>query len=271
MINTDKECLCFCSDCATDDTGYGTDNELQFGVRKNELRVQDPLNEFSDFEEVLNSSSVSSLYEKEKLDVVKSNFKKVEEDIDSLFQGENIRQESIDFDFPELNCDIPTQVDSYFIDEPLDDGYAVLKDITRNFSDFGRQNSSRDFAHLPSNMSGPKQCECEKKNSTTKHTVEVTVRLKPQRIPEGKVTTVELCEHLLGVVPGHFGSSQSANQNGGQRKKDRRVKIRGLVPTGLAAKYAEIKAGKYVVTLLLDHHITQHSILGNLDMQTFDI
>jgi len=233
---SEKECMCFCSDCATDDTGYGTDTELYLSLQKN--RLKDALNDFSDVDEVLNSSCVSSLDEREKVGAWKKSFRKVEEDIDSLFQSDNFSREHIDLDFPDLQCDIPTSVDCFFDPTEFDDGYSVLGAVSENFD----QGKSRQvIPHLPERTM--KKCDCETQNSVTKNTSEITMRLQPHRPPEGKLSTVELCEYLLGIVPGHFGSSQSVN-HGGQRKKDRKVKIRALLPSGPATKYPEIKVGK---------------------------
>lgn len=245
---SEKECVCVCSDCATDDTGYGTDTELHLSSRKIDGRVRDTLKDFSDVDEVLNSSCVSSFDETDRPDYWKSNYKRVEEDIDSLFQSENLSYEQVDLDFPSLNCDIsvPSAVDSCFVDDDFDDGYAVLKDVRRDcsFSSDGSKSLS-DSPRLLGKSYRMKKCDCESKNLLTKQTIELTVRLKPQKQAELKVSTVDLCEHLLGIVPGHYGSSQSAIQNGGQRKKDRRVKVRGLVPTGVVSKHSEVRVGTY--------------------------
>ncbi|KAL4230019.1 hypothetical protein ACF0H5_010406 [Mactra antiquata] len=86
-----------------------------------------------------------------------------------------------------------------------------------------------------------KKCECESKRNSS-HYIEVVMKLRHRKDEALRdLTTVELCEKVLGIIPGHYGSSQSSNQS--HRRKDRRVKIRGLCTNGVAAKYPDIRVG----------------------------
>ncbi|XP_052792389.1 protein inturned-like isoform X1 [Mya arenaria] len=245
LASVQKDCLCSCSDCATDDTGYGTDTDLYSSLRKNDFRTKDPLNDFNDVDDILNSSFASCFDDKTSQD-----FQRVEGDIDSLFQSQ-IDYPSVshseDITVPDLSEDFTLNIDNFFKTDSFDKMYTDVSVKNKSEQTKEKHNTFLELSSLSQNMSDSKKCECEKRNSTSKHNVEITVKLKPKILPEDKLSTVELCEFILGIVPGHYGSSQTPNSNG--RKKDRRVKIRGLIPTGPASKYAEIRVGDCLLSI----------------------
>lgn len=245
--SSDKECFCSCSDCATDDTGYGTDSDLNSSLRKQDPALKLNHSDFSDIDDVLKGSCFDVL-KSSSFDINGKAIQRVEEDIDSLFQGVTISQEKCDI--TDLEVDIPFDIDNCFsegefkIDSCFNSDYAEIKDLDCNgnrkktvkYKDF------LEYSNIKENMT-TKNCECETKMNSKQHCVQVDIKLRQQRhhVPD-VLSTVQLCEQILGIVPGHYGSSQSANNS--HRRKDRRVKIRGIVPTGVAAKYTEIRVGK---------------------------
>lgn len=245
----EKECVCSCSDCATDDTGYGTDTDLHTSFNNLDLKHRDPLDDFCNVNDVLNSSFASCLDDR-----ISHDFVKAEEDIDSLFQFKEETNDNkfiTDFDMPDFTNDLTLDIGNYFATETLNFETRAT-DTTRKVA----KEKSGGYTRFPSiNMSETKKCECDKKNSPSKHSIEVNVKLRHQQLPDGKLSAVDLCELILGIVPGHYGSSQSSSSSSSSsRRKDRRVKIRGLVPTGLAAKYSEIKVGRCFSQIRLPVH-----------------
>ncbi|XP_060591133.1 protein inturned-like [Ruditapes philippinarum] len=252
-ISVDKEC--FCSDCATDDTGYGTDTDLNLSLRyrNNALKLNQP--DFNDVTDVLKGSSFDiPISKNSSFDISGKDIQKVEEDIDSLFQGVDATRNKRDFD--DLDVDIPFDIDSCFSEGELKIDRDCLSSEYAEIIDFDYKEKSKEpvkskqyleYSKVKETTRG-KQCECEAKmNIGTRHCVQVDVKLRTNKQIEEDLTTVQLCEQILGIVPGHYGSSQSGTN--GHRRKDRRVKIRGLVPSGVAAKYTQIRVGDSLICI----------------------
>ncbi|XP_053400614.1 protein inturned-like [Mercenaria mercenaria] len=241
--SSNKEC--FCCDCATDDTGYGTDTDLNSSLIQRDNGLKFNQADFNDIDEVLKGSSfdISKSYT---FDTNGKEIQKLEEDIDSLFQGVNVNQKKCDID--DLEVDIPFDIDNCFSEgefkiDSFSSEYAEIADIEskENSKDSVKHKEFLEYTEIRK-TSRTKLCECGKKmNASGRHCVQVDIKLKPNGHIENESTTVQLCEQILGIVPGHYGSSQSGNNS--HRRKDRRVKIRGLVPTGVAAKCTQVRVG----------------------------
>lgn len=241
----EKDCFCSCSDWATDDTGYGTDTDVNAAVRKRESSATSRQAEFNDIDDVLKGSCFDVL-KNNSFDIDDIEIQKAEENIDSLFQGVNVgcRENELS----ELDVSIPSDINSCFsreefmLDNCFND-YAEILDIKSDVSSkkTGKHKDFLEYSKIEETMAS-KKCECESKRNSN-HYFEINMKLRPRNgVTLKELTTVELCEIVLGIIPGHYGSSQSANQS--HRRKDRRVKIRGLSPNGVAAKYPDIRVGK---------------------------
>ena len=245
-VFNDKEC--FCSDCATDDTGYGTDTDLNLSLRYRNNAVKLHQADFNDISDVLKGSTFDIPVSKNNLfDSSGKDIQKLEEDIDSLFQGVDVTQNKCDVD--DLSVDIPFNIDSCFSEEfqidsdCLSSEYAEIIDFDNERVKESVKKKQFSEYNKVKETSKAKHCECEARmNSGTRHCVQVDIKLKTHTHIEDGLTTVQLCEQILGIVPGHYGSSQSGNNS--HRRKDRRVKIRGLIPSGVAAKYTQVRVGK---------------------------
>lgn len=249
----DKECLCTCSDCATDDTGYGTDPD----VVNNFSKLDD--DEFPEKDIICGVDGIGDLLKVGKtdsveLDCASVNLQSIEEDIDSLFasvssksQFDTLRSESFD-----LGCNIEELFVGGFsgMNNVPTDSTAKKKSLTmtnpESSSKVVRNDTTSKLHHelLTAKLSDS-NCSCNLKETGGLEgsllSTEKTFVLKLKyRSSDVATSTVELCEQLLGIVPGHF-SSTSENRN---RRRDKRIKIRGLIPTGVSAKQPEIKLGK---------------------------
>jgi hypothetical protein len=221
---------------------------LSLRYRNNAVKLNQP--DFNDVTDVLKGSSFDiPISKNSSFDISGKDIQKVEEDIDSLFQGVDATRNKRDFD--DLDVDIPFDIDSCFSEGELKIDRDCLSSEYSEIIDFDYKEKSKEPVKSKQFLeyskaketSRRKQCECEAKmNVGTRHCVQVDVKLRTNKQIEEDLTTVQLCEQILGIVPGHYGSSQSATN--GHRRKDRRVKIRGLVPSGVAAKYTQIRVGK---------------------------
>ena len=239
----DKDCLCTCSDCATDDTGYGTDSDVTLN------RLDDNADDFDE---------ESDLFKTEINDFVASrscsaDIQSIEENIDSLFTSVNSKSQ-LDILKTE-SLDLSSNISDLFVDltglndvRTISCGRKELKTMTNpeSSSKVVRNRSSK----IPDESTGKRlndtNCSCSSKEtigvegSTVGIEKTITLRLKYQ-CSDVATNTVELCEQLLGIVPGHFSSTNEIRT----RRRDKRIKIRGLVPTGVSAKQSEIKVGKW--------------------------
>ena len=256
----DKEGLCTCSDCATDDTGYGTDNDninnlsrLDDDEQGGDITTDitsdtDGLNDLLDVGTVdLNGESGYS----------STNIGVVEGDIDSLFTSVNSVHSVLEIDSlkPE-SFDLPANIEDIFANGF--DGSDIVsakskyekKSVTMTNPDSSskvvrRKDLPKATKETDSKTLNDSNCSCNWKESNREggslFGVEKTVVLRLKYLTSDVACgTTELCEQLLGITPGHF-SSVGGNKS---RKKDKRVKIRGLIPTGVSVKQHEIKAGK---------------------------
>lgn len=73
---------------------------------------------------------------------------------------------------------------------------------------------------------------------------EITLIVEPARRNYGRRAT--LCETVLGIIPGHFNSSQNDSLQNGGPVKDSRIMVQGLVPEGEALKSGQVKIGRFV-------------------------
>lgn len=253
-----KDCLCCCSDCATDDTGYGTDTDLYASFRKldedlHSKQIDSVLTECSDLDDALQCGNFSESFNSATNYV--SDISKAEGDIDNLFRTVHVSRE---LDMPVTdNTPLPTNINDYFSQNNHNSSpvHHSLHSVPPKVNEHVRQ--SRKPArpkHPPrgytaSVKKGTPICECaDKVEKDSKHEFSVAVDLSShEQVPE-TLRTVELCELVLGIVPGHFGSNQS-NSSLGHRRRDRRVKVRAILPTGVTAKHTNILAGDCLVSI----------------------
>ena len=258
----DKEGICTCSDCATDDTGYGTDTDNGYNFRRLDVDVQDNCHKVtSEFDVIdqllgigtagLGDSGSGSL---------SGDFRNIEENIDSLFTtacaGSNSEIETLKSEA----FDIPDNIEDLFAD-----GFSDLKTLKSkskcdkskksatmtnpdSSSRVVRKDISKHSRESVASKLNESNCSCSSKGSLrgneTLYGAEKCVVLRLNYLTgDIPCNTIELCEQFLGIIPGHFSSSSGST--GWNRKRDRRVKIRGLVPTGIAAKYQDVKVGRY--------------------------
>ena len=255
-IAIDKEGVCICSDCATDDTGYGTDTDVFNNFSKlDDDTIENYCDKAPDFDiidDLLNVGTVN--IEETNIVGLSTDIRNIEEDIDHLFACVNVDSNS-EFDTLKTeSCNLPSNIEDLFAD-----GFDELKaektkskcnkkatamtnpDSNTQVVRHGISKHSRESA---TNKLNDSTCSCSSKESSREGDVLfgveklVVLRLK---YLSGDIAcnTIELCEQLLGVIPGHFSSSNGSKS----RKRDRRVKIRGLVPTGISAKHHDIKVG----------------------------
>ena len=248
----DKDCLCTCSDCATDDTGYGTDSD---GINN---RLDDD-DDFHETNTVLDFDVENDLFKTENTDFVavgnaSADIQSIEGDIDSLFSSVNSK---LQFDTLKTDSlDLTSSIGDLFVDFAglINDVSTVSlskkksKTMTNpeSSSKVVRNSSSKLHSESAGKRLNDSNCSCSSKESvgvegsTLGNEKTVTLRLK-YKSSDVATNTVELCEQLLGIVPGHY-SSTNGNRN---RRRDKRIKVRGLVPTGVSAKRPEINVGKW--------------------------
>ena len=247
----EKDCLCTCSDCATDDTGYGTDSEVTLN------RLNDDADD--DFDEE------SELLNKEIDDYVAVNssavdIQSIEENIDSLFtsvnstsQFDTLKTDSLDLtgnisdlfvDLPEINA-VHSNLCAEITDKKnktMTNPESVSKSVKNRRSKLPDESAGKRLNDTNCSCSSKETVGVEGNTGGSERTV--ILRLKYQN-SDVATNTVELCEQLLGIVPGHFSSTNEIRG----RRRDKRIKIRGLVPTGVSAKQSEIKVGEYIEDL----------------------
>lgn len=248
---TDKDCNCSCSDCATDDTGYGTDPDVYSSLKQNDRVWKSKLSDFDDIDHVLEGSCFELLTKNVKASE-KKDINTIEENIDTLFQSVSVGKDKSDtVDGIDLN--IPFDVgecfakEEFLIDSLLDIEIPNMDQGTHRKTRKHKKEEYLDYTTIKETTS-IKNYECKVKNgNAVKDLVEVTLELHPLSNTQNDMTTVHLCEQILGIVPGHYGSSHSTSSS--HRRKDRRVKVRGLVPTGAAAKVSEIKVGDCLLSV----------------------
>ncbi|XP_052281531.1 protein inturned-like [Dreissena polymorpha] len=236
-----SEKVSLCSDCGTDDTGYGTDNEAHSVLNTGDLIPPNELAEFADCFVNYTSSSHCATQQKTQLNQ-QAAFRQFEEDIDILFQSKrNPRDESNEFD---VAHDL-TDINSYFTEE---DNRHLGFD-SHKIQYFSQNETFQTLTLQPTDMlslvnDNDNRSE-QHRGCLPKNRLEVVVKLKPKKLQNETNSTVELCEYILGFVPGHTGTSTNVRQ----RKKDKMVKIRSILPNGVCARYSSIKVGDCLLSI----------------------
>lgn len=256
----DKEGLCTCSDCATDDTGYGTDNDNINNLSRLEDNEQEgdiTAGITTDADGLNNLLDVGTINFRGESDIGV-----VEGDIDSLFTSVNSVHSLSEIDSlkPET-FNLPNNLEDIFANG-FDESNVVStkskyekKSVTMTNPDSSskvvrRKDLPKATKETDSKTLNDSNCSCNSKESNREGDslfgVEKTVVLRLKYLTSDVACgTTELCEQLLGITPGHF-SSVGGNKS---RRKDKRVKVRGLVPTGVSAKQHEIKAGDWLKSI----------------------
>lgn len=254
----DKEGLCTCSDCATDDTGYGTDNDNTNNFSRLDEDVHENDDIALDFDGLNDLLNVGTANLGDESGYASADIRIIEGDIDSLFTSVNSKSEVDSLRADSFN--LPSNIEDLFAND-FDGLNAVTseskyekKSVTMTNPDSSskvvRKDLSKHSKESVSKRLTESNCSCNSKESKTEEEglvgVEKTVVLRLKYLTSDVASsTVELCEQLLGIVPGHF-SSTNGNKS---RKRDKQVKIRGLVPTGVSAKQREIKVGDWLKSI----------------------
>ena len=262
QTTTDKECLCTCSDWATDDTGYGTDTDLYSSFRRGDdeslCQSTKILSEFSEISDVI-TNSTNVVARNTDCQVIEggNNFTQAEEDIDSLFRNVSVVSDSTgvnsETDILVPNDLFSTDISQLFIgsskgpDFTKADKTSVVSVMSEpdNLLNTSLNEEIPHFSRSVRKNKSSNKCDCALKHKESlKSDYVVSVKLRPeQRIVNG-MSTVELCEYVLGFVPGHYGSANQGS-NHSHRRRDRRIKVRGILPNGVAAKWPNIHVGEY--------------------------
>ncbi|KAK3600009.1 hypothetical protein CHS0354_012670 [Potamilus streckersoni] len=250
ISHLEKDCFCTCSDCATDDTGYSTDSD-QISTKKEEentFHSQSPISIKSDFVDC--SKQINDLFNSAACD-----YKTIEECVDDLFRSNSGR---IELDVTDDINLIHNDISRIFRTKLNQDCFNGLKrDVAEVSCDksgerFSNSNKFRTQSSASIELEDRTKCKCDKRKERDTAEMEdertFVMKLKSLRNKGEGWSAVEMCEKILGVIPGYFHSNGFGSSRRGKRK-DQRVRVRGLVPIGVAARQANVRVGDWLKSI----------------------